>query len=158
MLGKGESWSHTFSTAGSYSYICSVHPDMRASVSVDAAQAAATGAPAHETHTPEAVQSTAPGGHAASRHPAAPTIAQTPAPAAAPASPTSTLNPLLLVAGASIAVVVFCLLLMASRPVYQVAPDPDPAPQSAPEPPASDDTLVQAAVAAEPAGERRETE
>ena len=121
MLAKGESWSHTFSTAGSYSYICSVHPDMRASVTVAAAPAPATSAPAHETHAPEAA--------APSSTPAATTaatIAQSPAPAAAPASPTSTLNPLLLVAGASIAVVVFCLLLMASRPVYTRTPEPEP--------------------------------
>ena len=143
MLGKGESWSHTFSTAGSYSYICSVHPDMRASVSVDAAPAPAptTSAPAHETHAPEAAQSTAPA--PAATTPAATTaatVAQSPAPAAAPASPTSTLNPLLFVAGASIAVVVFCLLLMASRPVYQTAGE-SPA-KSPPDPPADDETLV----------------
>ena len=166
MLGKGESWSHTFGTAGSYSYICSVHPDMRASVTVDAAPAPATSAPAHETHAPEAAQSagTAPSPAATpaptpAQTPApttAATIAQPAAPAAAPAAPTSTLNPLLLVAGASVAVVVFCLLLMASRPVYEVAPQPAPEPGPEPDagPGADDQTLVQAAVAAEPAGKR----
>ncbi len=161
MLGKGESWSHTFTTAGSYAYICSVHPDMRASVSVDAAPVA-TSAPTHATHTPEATQGTAPAPAAAETTAAATTattataaapIAQAPAPAAAPAAPTSTLNPLLLVAGASIAVVVFCLLLMASRPVYQAAPEPAPSqPASDASGTSSDETLVQAAVGAEPAG------
>ena len=37
MLSQGESWSHTFTTPGSYSYICSVHPEMRAAVTAAAA-------------------------------------------------------------------------------------------------------------------------
>ncbi|HEY3189661.1 MAG TPA: cupredoxin family copper-binding protein [Solirubrobacteraceae bacterium] len=31
-LGKGQSYSYTFSSAGSYPYYCSVHPDMKATV------------------------------------------------------------------------------------------------------------------------------
>jgi plastocyanin len=34
LLQKGQSWSYTFRTAGSYSYYCSVHPDMTGSVAV----------------------------------------------------------------------------------------------------------------------------
>lgn len=34
LLGQGESYSFTFDTAGTYSYICSPHPYMKASVEV----------------------------------------------------------------------------------------------------------------------------
>ncbi len=33
-LGKGESFSYTFSSPGTYAYSCSIHPDMRGKVSV----------------------------------------------------------------------------------------------------------------------------
>jgi plastocyanin len=33
-LHTGESYSHTFNTAGTFSYICSIHPDMKGSVEV----------------------------------------------------------------------------------------------------------------------------
>jgi len=52
-LEKGQSWSYTFTTPGTYSYICSIHPDMHATVVVAAAPAthpathAATHPPAH---------------------------------------------------------------------------------------------------------------
>lgn len=36
MLDQGGSWTHTFSTAGTYSYYCTVHPDMKASIVVNA--------------------------------------------------------------------------------------------------------------------------
>lgn len=36
-LEQGDSWSYTFSTAGTYEYYCAVHPDMVASVKVVAA-------------------------------------------------------------------------------------------------------------------------
>ncbi|WP_405932106.1 cupredoxin family copper-binding protein [Streptomyces sp. NBC_00827] len=48
MLDKGESWSFTFSTAGSYGYYCTVHPDMTAGITVRAAAPATTAAPTHE--------------------------------------------------------------------------------------------------------------
>ena len=41
MLDKGESWSFTFATAGSYGYVCTVHPDMTAGITVRAAPAPA---------------------------------------------------------------------------------------------------------------------
>jgi amicyanin len=37
MLNKGESWSFTFTTAGSYAYYCTVHPNMTAGIAVQAA-------------------------------------------------------------------------------------------------------------------------
>lgn len=33
-LSQGQTWSYTFSTAGTYSYICSIHPYMTGSVTV----------------------------------------------------------------------------------------------------------------------------
>ena len=33
-LSAGQSWSYTFQQPGTYQYYCSVHPDMRASVTV----------------------------------------------------------------------------------------------------------------------------
>src|SRR5438270_1189021 len=32
LLAQGQSWSQTFTVPGTYSYYCSVHPDMRAQV------------------------------------------------------------------------------------------------------------------------------
>jgi len=157
MLGKGESWSHTFTTAGSYSYICSVHPDMRASVSVAAAPAAApttAAAPTPQSHAGSGRHGAA-GAPSAAAIPGTPTpatpTAATGAPTVVAAGPTSALDPLLLVAGASVAVVVFCLLLMASRPAYEVAPQPPageqeqrsgPAPEPEPGATANDQTSV----------------
>ncbi|MFI6280888.1 plastocyanin/azurin family copper-binding protein [Streptomyces sp. NPDC050988] len=46
MLQKGQSWSFTFTTAGSYGYYCTVHPDMTARIVVRAAPT-----PAAPTHT-----------------------------------------------------------------------------------------------------------
>ncbi|WP_346139580.1 cupredoxin family copper-binding protein [Streptomyces coeruleofuscus] len=52
MLDKGQSWSFTFTTAGSYGYVCTVHPNMTAGITVRAAAPATTAAPtAHEHHT-----------------------------------------------------------------------------------------------------------
>lgn len=50
MLSKGQSWSFTFTAAGSYGYYCTVHPDMTAGITVRAAAPATTPAapPTHE--------------------------------------------------------------------------------------------------------------
>jgi plastocyanin len=140
LLSKGESWSHTFTSPGSYSYICSLHPDMRAAVAAAPVAAPPTSAAPTPTPTPTPTPQTAPSVAPSARHTSATptgkrsTTSETPAPAPSAAAPTpppvttaapasnSTLNPLLLVAGASVAVMVFCLLLMASRPVYQQSP------------------------------------
>jgi hypothetical protein len=144
MLAQGQSWSHTFTVAGSYSYICSVHPDMRGSVTVRA-KAPVAPKPAHKPVQTEkaspaptaAPQSAEPspasrGGSRTSKTASpAPIAAEAAAPAATQelaatsvAGSTATLDPLLLVAGASTAVMVFCLLLMTSRPVVKPA-EPD---------------------------------
>jgi amicyanin len=49
LLNKGQSWSFTFTTAGSYGYYCTVHPDMTARLVV---QPAATSAAPTHTHAP----------------------------------------------------------------------------------------------------------
>ena len=68
MLTKGKSWSYTFSQAGAYSYTCSVHPDMHATITAKAKAAApapaattpAAAAPAtgHTEATPSATHAT----------------------------------------------------------------------------------------------------
>jgi len=39
LLSTGQTWSYTFTTPGTYDYICSIHPDMHAVVTVAAAPA-----------------------------------------------------------------------------------------------------------------------
>lgn len=142
MLATGQSWSHTFTVAGSYSYLCSVHPDMVASVMVLPRPAVA---PVHAVtagagHT--AVRATTP--VVAAARPATsgrssvvtPVTTSATAPDAAPETAVTTdtgatLDPLILVAGTSTAVMVFCLLLLSSRPALppdtqQAAPLDEP--------------------------------
>jgi plastocyanin len=140
MLNKGESWSFTFTTAGSYGYVCTVHPDMTAGITVRAAAPAP--APTQHEHTqPSTSQeqhSTMPG-MTTGRRPAAtragsspsPTASQAAVPQTAPspqasqaAQPAATqtaastarpLDPLLVLAGLVAGVAVLCLLLVGSR-------------------------------------------
>lgn len=121
MLTQGKSWSYTFSQPGAYSYTCSVHPDMHATVTAKPKAVA----PAPAATTPAAVAPTT--GHTETTPSATPT-ASTPSPTTATAAPGTayvattadaagpSLDPLLLLLGLSTAIVVFCLLLMASRP------------------------------------------
>ncbi|KRC64705.1 hypothetical protein ASE12_07955 [Aeromicrobium sp. Root236] len=131
MLTKGKSWSYTFTQAGAYSYTCSVHPDMHATISAKAKAVA----PAPAATTPAAVAPTAPATtdpKTATTTPA-PAATQAPAPSTAYVATTAeddnpSLDPLLLLLGLSTAIVVFCLLLMASRPhaaTPEGAPDGD---------------------------------
>jgi plastocyanin len=126
LIGKGQSWTYTFGTAGTYSYICSIHPDMKAQIVVRPKAAATTAAPAPVQLRPRPSPTAA----------AAPVVV-TPSPsmsmptATTPVSDSSGLNPLLIVAGISVAVVVFCLLLMSSRPTLEAAPPPPPAHRAA---------------------------
>jgi len=137
MLSKGQSWSHTFGAAGSYSYVCSVHPDMVASITVRAAAprptrtkapALAPASPAPTTSVPAPTQAAAPTRTTKARAAQAGAQVAAPAPeqqlASTAATTTKSLDPLLLVAGASTAVTVFCLLLLTSRPARQPAPEP----------------------------------
>ncbi|AZP19559.1 copper-binding protein [Streptomyces aquilus] len=52
MLNKGGSWSHTFTTAGTYGYVCTVHPDMTAQLVVKPAAAPAPTQHQHEHQHP----------------------------------------------------------------------------------------------------------
>jgi plastocyanin len=120
MLSQGKSWSYTFTQAGAYSYTCSVHPDMHATVTAKAKAAAP--APAATTRAAAAPTTT----HSETTPTATPTTpAPTPTESAAPGTAyvattadqgEPSLDPLLLLLGLSTAIVVFCLLLMASRP------------------------------------------
>jgi plastocyanin len=128
LLAQGKSWSYTFSTAGSYSYICSVHPDMKGSVSVNAvapatpqvtATAAAPSAPRHTVTT--AAAATPKVSTRAQPTRGVTSSAQAAAAVTAPvttrvAQSEATLSPLLIVLGFSAGVMVFCLLLIVSRP------------------------------------------
>lgn len=132
MLDKGESWSFTFTTAGSYGYVCTVHPDMTAGITVRAAATAtphvhtapttrspsrtARAAPAMSMPVPSSAPVSAP----------VPTPVPTPTPAltasetVVPQTTASTatvrpLDPLLLLAGLVAGVAVLCLLLVGSR-------------------------------------------
>ncbi|SMC61995.1 cupredoxin domain-containing protein [Kibdelosporangium aridum] len=123
MLNTGQTWSFTFTTPGTYSYYCSVHPDMRGQIVVrQAAQAP----------TPQQQQQPAPSQRRQSATPAPRTqqtsavvvpepveetpVAQQPVAAAAPAPPPRMgLDPLLLVAGLVAGVATLCLLLIGSR-------------------------------------------
>lgn len=133
LLAKGESWSYTFPTAGSYSYYCSLHPDMRAKVTVTPAPQPSTpaaqpqdppaarqapGQAAPSASTPAVDSHDASGGLARPRKSAAsstpPSVAAQPvqaAPQVAPAA-TQSIDPMLLVAGVVTGVAVLCLLLL----------------------------------------------
>lgn len=147
MLSQGQSWSFTFSAAGTYSYICSVHPDMTATVTVAAAPQLAAQPAGTGTHHSAAPVATAPSATAVTPPPAAsgrsttvrrsashraaqPTAAAPVATAAPVVTPGSdaALDPLLLVGGVAVAVVMFCLLLLTSRPERPLLQPADPGP------------------------------
>lgn len=117
LLSQGQSWSYTFTVAGPYTYICSVHPDMTATLTVTpavspvvaAAPARMTtrgNAPGHATEPTSTVTSVA-----------SPNAAQTQSVPLNTAAEQTAINPLLLVGGALCAVLIFCLLAIASRPI-----------------------------------------
>lgn len=142
MLSKGRSWSFTFTTAGTYGYVCTVHPNMTAQLVVKAAAPATSAAPTAHDHSGSSSGSgqqhtTVPSRTVAARTPthtssashtmsmpASPTptvAAAAPAPTtAAPqvqeaASASRPLDPLLVLAGLVAGVAVLCLLLVGSR-------------------------------------------
>jgi plastocyanin len=103
MLTTGQSWKYTFKTAGKYLYTCSIHPQMRASVTVAATAAATT--PAKTTTT---------AGTPGTSGMVADASMSQPATAAAPQAGARGLNPNLLVAGIVVGVATLCLLLLGS--------------------------------------------
>jgi plastocyanin len=91
-LQKGDSWSYTFTKAGTYEYYCAVHPDMVSSVKVVAASGGGGGSggttptPTPTSTAPTATPTTAPTGTPT----ATPTPTGMPMPTATPtATPTS---------------------------------------------------------------------
>jgi plastocyanin len=121
-LSTGQSWTYTFTQAGAYSYICSIHPDMKALITVLAAAPTTTRAAPTTTVARRPATGGAPVEVVRPTTTVAPptttTIASN-APqemqAMAPVEQT-TLDPMLLVAGLVAAVATLCLLLIASRP------------------------------------------
>ncbi|HEY2062663.1 MAG TPA: plastocyanin/azurin family copper-binding protein [Amycolatopsis sp.] len=132
-LSQGQSWSYTFTTPGTYSYYCTVHPDMRAQVTVLPAATAphpVTSAPAttKRAAAPSTRVTAAPSSAVAlpgvtnappvsttSAPAATPTAAPVPAVAQQAAQTGPTLDPMLLVAGLVTGVMVLCLFLIGSR-------------------------------------------
>ncbi|WP_410638917.1 cupredoxin family copper-binding protein [Amycolatopsis sp. lyj-346] len=129
-LSAGQSWSYTFRQPGTYQYYCSVHPDMRASVTVLPAPTTAPPKPASTAPKTTPPRTTGTGTTAAAV-PVTTPPATTPPATAAPAAPAgeprpavrqqatsaapSTLDPMLLVAGLVTGIAVLCLLLLSSR-------------------------------------------
>jgi amicyanin len=124
MLAQGESWSFTFTVPGTYSYYCSVHPDMRAQIIVQPAETqepAPAPAPVQTTDAPapETTAEAAPAPVAVPTTTTPPTTPTADAAAQQTAQATMTgesLDPMLLVAGLVAAVTILCLLLMNARP------------------------------------------
>ncbi|OKJ97569.1 cupredoxin domain-containing protein [Amycolatopsis sp. CB00013] len=121
-LSAGQSWSYTFTKPGTYSYYCSVHPDMRATVTVLAAETPTkqpSPTPSKQT-TARPTASSAPSSSSPPTSSSAAPVSETPAPAAPvtqeAAATGPSLDPMLLVAGVVTAVAVLCLLLVGSRP------------------------------------------
>lgn len=128
-MSKGQSWSYRFTVPGTYSYICSIHPDMKATVTVVAAakptptptptQAMTTIVRHAAAPTPIHHPGHASASAAAARSTPAPSTSSSAVPIAAtatPSTPTRPLRPLLFVAGAIAAIATLALLLLAARP------------------------------------------
>ncbi|HEY2765974.1 MAG TPA: cupredoxin family copper-binding protein [Pseudonocardiaceae bacterium] len=134
-LMKGQSYRYTFSAPGSYSYKCSLHPDMVATVTaMEHAPAPAAEAPPAPEAPPAGDGPAAPApavAPAAGPLPAAPVagapaapgpvpaaVAPQPAPVSTQAGGTQqgkTLDPLLIIAGIALGVATLCLLLVSGQ-------------------------------------------
>jgi plastocyanin len=79
-LQKGDSWSYTFTKAGTYEYYCAVHPDMVSSVKV----VAASGGGTSPTPTPTATPTATPTGTPTATPTSTPTGTPTGTPTATP--------------------------------------------------------------------------
>ncbi|MFI9810984.1 cupredoxin domain-containing protein [Saccharothrix variisporea] len=116
LLAQGQSWTFTFTVPGTYSYYCSVHPDMRAEITVlphetpQPAPQPVAEAPQQAAEVPQQPQVSSPA-VVTTTPPVTTTVTQ-----AAPTPAPSGLNPMLLLAGLVAAVTTFCLLLIGSRP------------------------------------------
>lgn len=117
MLAQGQSWSFTFTQPGTFDYICSVHPDMRARIVV-LAQETTEAPPPPPVPQPVAQEPAPPAtsAPAAPSEPLATTTTSAVAVAAAPEQSPPGLSPMLLLAGLVAGVTTLCLLLIGSRP------------------------------------------
>jgi plastocyanin len=133
-LTTGKSWTYVFAAPGTYRYICSIHPDMLAAVTVLPAPTASTTAVAPPTRRAAAPARSSPArsrvvgrtsaspirtAAAAGPRSTAPTTPAAAVPAGSSTGSTTTssrLKPLLLLAGLAAAVATLCLLMLASRP------------------------------------------
>lgn len=125
MLSTGQTWSFKFTTPGTYSYYCSVHPDMRGQIVVRQAvqtppqqqQQQQQPAQTQRRQTTPAAPPTQQSSAVAAPEPVEETpAAQQPVVAAAQAPPERlSLDPLLLVAGLVAGIATLCLLLIGSR-------------------------------------------
>ncbi|MDQ0601242.1 plastocyanin [Streptomyces canus] len=145
MLNKGQSWTYTFTVAGSYGYYCTVHPDMTARITVLAPPKPTpkpTPTPTHQHGTGTSHEAmpmptrTAPTTHRAAgtsskpSAPASPSESPSTSPPVAAAAPQTEpvaaarpLQPLLLLTGLIAGVAVLCLLLVGSRAAASGAED-----------------------------------
>lgn len=114
MLSTGQSWSYTFTQPGTFDYVCSVHPDMRARILVLAAETVAPQHPA--THEPAPQPAVATTTTTEPPVTTAPPVATEPAVIAATQAEPPSLQPMLLLAGLVAAVTTLCLLVIGSRP------------------------------------------
>ncbi|MFD8499602.1 plastocyanin/azurin family copper-binding protein [Amycolatopsis sp. NPDC059657] len=122
-LTQGQSWSYTFRTPGTYSYYCSVHPDMRAQIVVQAPPSTPVSSPKPAPTTKPSTK-TSP---SVSSAVVAPSTVDSPTSSPPPPSETqiaappvaqqaaATLDPMLLVAGLVTGIAVLCLLLLSAR-------------------------------------------
>ncbi|GGU19860.1 cupredoxin domain-containing protein [Lentzea flava] len=113
MLATGQSWSYTFTQPGTFDYICSVHPDMRAQIVVLAHET--TAAPPPPVQQQPVVQQPATTTTTTSVPPTT-TSTSAVAAVAAPQPTSPALPPMLLLAGLVAAVTTLCLLMIGSRP------------------------------------------
>ena len=117
MLSTGQSWSYTFTQPGTFDYVCSIHPDMRARIVVLAAETVAPQHPA--AHEPAPQPAPQPAVATTTTEPqttTAPPVATEPAVIAAPQPEPPSLQPMLLLAGLVAAVTTLCLLVIGLRP------------------------------------------
>jgi plastocyanin len=127
-IATGQSWTYTFTTPGSYSYICSIHPNMRATLVVTAPAPTRVAVPPAPVTRARVAPAAPPPAAVVAAPTTAPTTPATSMPmpttsqpadvsqAAASGSQQAGLDPLLLVAGLVAGVATLCLLLIGSRP------------------------------------------
>jgi amicyanin len=117
LLSQGQSWSFTFTLPGTYDYYCSVHPDMRARITVLPEETTTVAAPPPVVEQPPAAEAVVPEAPAATTTTTAVTTSAPAQVVTAAAPPQSGgLDTMLLLAGLVAAVTTFCLLLIGSRP------------------------------------------